>query len=328
VQLAQEAINAEGGIRGKRLELEIQDSAGEPAQAVSLAKRFAADPTVVAIIGPTRTGCAVAVARLLPQLQILMMSVGSTGDWTAAFGSDFNEWTFRSTRVDTSLIKPLLQAARDKYAVRTLAIIYSANDDWSVSTLKVYEEVIRELGLKLVAKEAQMTGDTDRSAQLTKIRQADPDGFIINTLSSDAPTIASQARRMGIRARFLGTAGFTNPETWRLADPGVLDGTLLAENFYPGSPRPAVRRFVEMYRRKYSSEPPPYAAYAYDGVRLVAEACRLAEDCQDRRALRNALGSISKFEGVLGDLTYHGKGDADKPPVILEIRAGSYVVVP
>lgn len=326
VQLAQEVINERGGIIGKKVELDIQDSAGDPAQAVSLAQRFAANPNVRAILGPTRTGSTVAVAKLLPNLRIPMMSVGSTGDWQSA-GGEFNEWTFRSTRVDTYLIEPLLRVARDRFNAKSIAIFYTANDDWSVSTLKVYEKVAGNLGLQIVAKESQTTGDADRSAQLTKIKVASPDVLIINTLSSDAPTIADQARRIGIQARFLGTAGFTNPSTWELAGPGVLDGTLVAENFYPESPRLAVREFVDKYRKKYGGDPPPYSAYAYDGLMLLTEAVKKASNPNDRRSVRDALGSISGFEGVLGTLTYHGKGDAEKVPLILEIKQGKYALL-
>lgn len=327
LQLAQQQLNDAGGIAGRKVELDIQDSAGDPAQAVVLARRFAGDGTISAILGPTRTGSTVAVAKLLPNLKIPMMSVGSTGDWKAAAGQDFNDWTFRSTRVDSDLIRPILKAARDRFNIKRVAAIYTANDDWSVSVMRIYEAATAELGMQLTAKESQMNGDTDRSAQLTKIKATDPDGLIVNTLSSDAPTIADQARHIGLRARFIGTAGFTNPSTWKLAQPGVLDGTLVADNFYPDSPRPAVKAFVQSYRTKFGSEPPPYAAYAYDGLMILAQAVRAAGNPTDRSAVRAAIGSISHFDGVLGNLTYHSKGDAEKIPIILEISGSQYKLV-
>jgi branched-chain amino acid transport system substrate-binding protein len=322
IQIAQEKINEQGGLAGKQVEIDIQDSAGDSAQAVSLAQRFASDQSVVAVLGPTRTGETVAVARLLPGLQITMMSVGSTGDWKTA-GGEFNDWTFRSTRVDTPLIEPLLLAARDRFRARRIAVIYTANDDSAMSIQPVYERAMQDLGIELVAKESQMTGDTDRSAQLTKIKAANPDILIINS-PTDAPSIADQARKIGVNARFLGTSGFSNPATWKAAGPGVLDGTLVAENFFAGSVRSATKEFVERYKRKFGADPPPYAAYAYDGAMLLFEATRRAQNPRDRKSVRDALGSITGFEGVLGTLTYKGKGDADKTPIILQIKDGRY----
>lgn len=323
LQVAQEYVNQQGGIHGRPVELVVHDDAGEPAQAVALARRFAGDRRVTALLGPTRTGTAVAVARVLPSLRIPMLSVGATGDWRAAAG-EFNEWTFRSTRVDTYLIPPLLQTARDTLGVRTVAIVSTGDDDWSRSTLTVYRQALRELGMRLVAEETQMTGDADRSAQLTRIRAAAPDALVINTLAGDAPTIAAQARRLGIRAAFLGTAGFTTPQTWGLAGPGVLDGTLVADNYDPGSTRPIVREFVRRYRARFRADPPPYAAYAFDGLLLMAEAARRAPDPADRRAVRDALGGIRDFEAVLGRVSYPGRGDAAKPAVVLQIQGTGF----
>jgi branched-chain amino acid transport system substrate-binding protein len=324
--LAQKALNDSGGINGKKIVLDIQDDAGDPAQAVALAKRFASDPAVVAILGPTRTGATVAVAKILPELKIPMMSVGATGDWQSAAG-DFNPWTFRSTRVDTYLVGPLLTFAKDSLHVKKLAIIYTTDDDWSVSVLKVYKHIADSLGLTIVATEGQRTGDTDRNAQLTKIKAAAPDALIINTLATDAPTIAAQARRLGISAKLLGTAGFTNPQTWNLAGPGTLDGTTVADNYFAASDRRVVKDFISSYRSQFNAAAPPYAAYAYDGLMLVAEACRKAKACDNRGELRQQLGSIKNFDGVLGSLSYNGSGDAMKRPVILQIAGDNFRLV-
>lgn len=326
LELALEVINENGGILGKPVELDIQDSAGDSAQAVTLARRFAGDTKVAGILGPTRTGETVAVSKILPELQIPMMSVGSTGDWRSAAG-EFNQWTFRSTRVDTYLIEPLLRAAKDKFGVKTVAVIYTSNDDYSVSVEPVYEEAIKSLGLQLVAKESQTGGDTDRSAQLTKIKGMNPDALIINTLSTDAPSIAEQARRVGLNARFIGTAGFSNPGTWKLASEATLDGTLVGDNFYVGSSRPVVAEFVRRYRAKFNAEPPAYAAYAYDGLLVLADAVKRSGGQASREAVRDALASTRDFEGVLGTLNYRGSGDADKPAVILTIAKGQYQLV-
>ena len=125
----------------------------------------------------------------------------------------------------------------------------------------------------------------------------------------------------------MGTAGFTNPSTWKLAGPGVLDGTILADNFYPDSPKRAVHEFVDRYRQRFGGDPPAYAAYAYDGIMLLANACSAVADPCDRKAIRDALATTHNYEGVLGTLTYNGSGDAIKTPIILEIRNGKYALL-
>ena len=323
LQLAQDQINAKGGIDGRKIEVIVNDDAGDPAQAVRLARQYAGDPSVLAIIGPTRTGSTVAVSKILPSLQISAMSVGSTGDWKSAAGA-FNAWTFRSTRVDTFLVPPLLKYLRDARKVHRIGIISTGDDDWSRSVLTVYEKAAQDLGLEIVANERQMTGDTDRAPQLTRVAAAKPDVIIVNTLATDAPTIATQARRLGITTPLAGTAGFTNKSTWKLADPAVLEGVVVADNFSADDSRPNVQDFARQFQARFHTEAPSYAAYAFDGLRIVADATRRAGSNPTRSSVRDAIGSTRNFEGLLGTLTYSGSGDAAKQPMIMEIRNNKY----
>jgi len=277
----------------------------------------------VAILGPTRTGSAVAVARELPTLEIPMISVGSTGDWRSAAGV-FNAWTFRTTRVDTYLIEPLLRFVRDSLKLSRVALFSTSDDDWSKSLAPVYRATLDTLGMQLVADESQKTGELDRGAQLQRIRSARPQALIINVIATDAPTIADQARRVGVTSQLIGTGGFTNPSTWSLAAAGVLDGVVVAENYDASGGRPAVKNFQQLYRERHEGEAPPYAAYAWDAILLVADACRRADPCSDRAKLRDAIASTRSLEAVLGVMTFTGPGDAEKEPLILEIQSGSY----
>jgi branched-chain amino acid transport system substrate-binding protein len=326
LELAVDSLNRAGGIGGHQVALDIRDDAGDQAQAVTALRRFAEDTSIAIVLGPTRTGATVAAARLLPELRIPMISVGSTGDWRAASGAEFNAYTFRTTRTDARLILPLLAFARDSLKVHRVALFSTVDDDWSRSLVPLYLHQADSLGIVVTDTLTQKTGDLDRTPQLTRVRRSAPDALIINTLSTDAPTIATQARRLGITGQLLGTAGFSNPQTWKLADPGALEGAILAENYYAASARPAVRAFVNAYRAKFGADAPPYAAYAWDAMMLLADACRrVGGECRDREALRTALGATANFEAVLGTLTYHDAGDAEKAPVILDIRGGQYV---
>ncbi len=328
IETARDYLNAKGGLFGHPIELVVSDDGGDPVQAATAARRLSSDPSISLILGPTRTGCAIAISKILPDLKVAMISVGSTGDWESAFGGPFNEWTFRSTRTDTFLIGPLIAAANKKFGIRRLAVISTGNDDWSVSVRKLYLKSAAEQQIDIVADVMQSTGDTDRSAQLSKIRAATPDAVIVNTNPNDAAGIAAQARRMGIRARFIGTAGFSSPAIWRLAPDGALDGTLVGENFYLGSTRTVVRDFVKAFQAKYNVEPPPYSAYAFDGMLIAMDAIRRSGHPKNRDEVRQAIAATKSLEGVLGSITYaDGRGDARKPALVLEIRSGGYRLV-
>ncbi len=326
IELARAHLASGDHINGNSIQFEIEDSGGDPATAVMLARRFADDSRVVAILGPTRTSEAVAVSRVLQDKKIPVISVGSTGDWQSAAGTGFGPWMFRSTRVDSTIVRPLL-AYLQRGGANSLGILYSSDDSWSDSITQVYRKVAPEIGMKITFDESIPTGDPNRTPQLLKLKLAHPDAVIINLLAEDAPAAVSQAREMGITSRFAGTAGFTNQSTWSLAKPGSLDGVIVGDNFYSGSPRPPVLEFVKTYQDRYHTSPPPYAAYAYDGARILVDAIERCGGCSNRDEIRRLIGSTTNFEGVLGVLTYHGSGDAEKTPVLMRIAGDKYEIV-
>ncbi len=329
LETAVSVINGSGGINGKMINLQIEDSGSDAATAVALLKRFASDKSILAILGPTRTGSTVSCAALLDELKIPLISVGSTGDWFSASKGEYNDWTFRSTRVDSDNIPYLIKALKEKYGVNKTAIIYMSDDDWSVSVLEVYRRSLDEHDMEIIAVESHTSNTTDYRPILTKIKSMEPELLIINSLSAYAPLIASSAREIGISAQFAGTAGFTNKSTFSTARFNALEGVLLTENYFSKSDRPAVLTFISAFQAINGQDlvPPPYSAYAYDGCMILADAIGRAEE-MTREAIRRAIASTTDFEGVLGNLTYTGSGDSKKIPVLLEIREGEYIQIP
>ncbi len=320
LELAAEEINARGGINGRRLDMQYVDDAGDGSLAVSKVRGFAADTAVLAIVGGTRTNVAQEIAKLTPASRIAFVSVGSTGVWQG----EFPEGVYRSTRTDKSLVRPLLSFARDSLKAKRVAIVSASDDAWSASLTPVYSSESADLGMEIVASVSENKGELDASAKLQRVVASRPDVVVINLPATLALPIANRLSKLGLsQVPFLGTAAFSTPATWKLSDSTVLDRVVLAEQYYPASPRAATVAFVKAYRAKYGEDAPPYAAYAYDGLQLLAAACGRLPVCT-RETLMAEMGRSTDLDGVLGKLTYRGPGDAVKPIYLLRIRGGSY----
>src|SRR5436305_14167231 len=63
-QLAVNQINANRGIRGRKVELRILDDSGNEDTAVRVAEQLYADPAVVAVVGHLSSGASLAAARV------------------------------------------------------------------------------------------------------------------------------------------------------------------------------------------------------------------------------------------------------------------------
>lgn len=64
-ELAIEKVNENGGVLGKKVELVLEDSKGEPKEAVELAKKMGDDESIVGVLGPMTSSEAIACAPVL-----------------------------------------------------------------------------------------------------------------------------------------------------------------------------------------------------------------------------------------------------------------------
>ena len=74
VELAIEALNAEGGILGRPVRLSAGDTRGNPQEAATLAQRWTSDPTVVAQIGSFSSSSSMAAQPIFDAAGMVQLS--------------------------------------------------------------------------------------------------------------------------------------------------------------------------------------------------------------------------------------------------------------
>ena len=65
MQMAVDKINADGGVKGKKFELSVKDSKGDQKESSDLARQFADDDEIMAILGDFTSGCCMANASIV-----------------------------------------------------------------------------------------------------------------------------------------------------------------------------------------------------------------------------------------------------------------------
>ena len=80
--------------------------------------------------------------------------------------------------------------------------------------------------------------------------------------------------------------------------------------------------FVARYQKRYGEKPDIYAAYGYDGARLMIEAIQHAGP--NRWRVRNYLASLDTYDGVTGHMVFDGRWDNIAPMVIGEFHQGAW----
>lgn len=83
-QMAVDEVNANGGINGVLLTLEIQDDKSDPKEAATIATKFAAKENCVASIGYYNSSCCLSALPIINENKLVTICTGSNPDISAA----------------------------------------------------------------------------------------------------------------------------------------------------------------------------------------------------------------------------------------------------
>jgi branched-chain amino acid transport system substrate-binding protein len=186
----------------------------------------------------------------------------------------------------------------------------------------VYKRTLEENVITVVAFETYTTGDKDFSAQLTKIKDSGADSLFLPNYYSEVPLQVQQAHKIGFTGTILGSDSWGNLELITLCGADC-EGYYFTTHYAPDIATPKAQAFIKAYEAAYGKTPDDVAALTYDSFGLLFQALQAAGKV-DRQAVRDALASITAFEGVTGNMQFKGTGDPVKSAVILQIKGGKF----
>ena len=317
-RLAIDQLNAAGGVLGQKLELLVEDDHNEPSEAASAVSKLITRDHVVALIGENASSRSLAAAPIAQNYQVPMVSPSSTNVEVTKKG----DYIFRVCFVDPYQGKALATFARETLHAKTAALLVDARSDYSVGLAESFRKAFTAAGGEIVQEQKYSEGDSDFSAQLTVLRNSSPDALMIPGYYTDAGLIARQARSLGIPSVLLGADGWDSPKLAEIGGPAV-EGAYFSNHYSVDDPSPAVRTFVDDYRKVYGAAPDSIAALSYDAARLIADAMRRAGSTEGKR-LRDSLASTADFPGVTGTITMDPDRNPVKPAVILKVEEGKF----
>lgn len=317
LELAQEEINEAGDVN---IELVIEDSAGTPDQALSAAQKLINSDNVTGIIGPTLSNEMEVVGPVADQNGVPIMGTSTTAEGIPQIG----EYVFRDSIPETLAIPASIQKAVEAYDAETVAIMYGNDDVFTKAGYDAMKAAAEDLGLEILTTQTFQIGQSDYKAQLTEIKDLNPDLILASALYNEGAVIMKQARDAGIEVPFVGGNGFNSPQVIEIAGDAA-DGLIVATPWFTGNEAEKAQEFVQKYTEKYGMEPDQFAAQAYDGLYIMADALKRAGQ-DDRDALRDALAETEGFEGVLGTISFDEEGDVVMDPIVLTIKDGKFQV--
>ncbi len=329
VELGARRVNEAGGLelegRKHRVRVFVEDNGDKSDQSVATAQKLIAQDRVLAIIGPNPSRCAIPAGEIAEASRVVLISPWSTAPrltLDARTGAP-KKYVFRSGFIDPFQGGVIARFARETLHAKRAAALYDVASEYNKGIAEVFKGAFIKDGGEVVAFETYTTGDKDFSAQLTKIKNANPDIVFLPNYYTEVPLQVQQAHRLGLgKVAFIGGDSWGSPELLQNAG-GLFDGDYFTTHYAADVPTPPVQEFVAAYKAAYGTAPDDVAALTTDAFWLIMQALTTAGRL-DREALRNALAGIQDYDGITGRMRFNGTGDPVKSAVILKIENGAF----
>lgn len=311
VKMAVEGLNAHGGINGTRVQLFIADDKHEPQESVTAVHALLDAHGVVAIVGPTNSAATMAVAPIVNEAHVPLISPVATSPVVREAGP----YVFR-TMPDTALETKKLAAYAHEQGFEKVAVI-AVNNDFGKGSVDAFKGYYNGT---VTSVHLHTAGTTDHRSELVKAMNDNPDAILIASYFIENGNIIKQARELGFEGELFGVETINQAECYNVAQES-------AEGVVYATPTPlATDEFKEAYAEKYGEEPRFSADTAYDAFMLLAEAI---EECgTNGEAIRECLHRIGQdYAGASGTITFDENGDVDKPFSLYRVENGTGVLI-
>ncbi len=321
-QMAIDEINADGGIKGRKLEMVIVDDATNPSEAVTAMQKLVDQEKVDVVVGGWGSSQVLAAIPVNEKAEVPYIVVGGTN---AAIANKDNEWTFQVIKPDDLQAASLGDAALNDMGLKKIAVIYDTND-YGTGVKDGVVNRLKELGVTPVAIESYNSADTEFTAQLTKIAEAKPDGIAVCGTIPAAPAIMIQARQLGIDATFFGTGGLANDQLFVLGGEAA-EGTVLCTYYHKDTTADSAEfanNVAKLFANEKEVAQPLLMAWTYRAITQILRPC-LETAGTDKAALRDAIqnwkGEVMGFEG---ELYFGERHNLEQPTVLMTVKDSAW----
>jgi branched-chain amino acid transport system substrate-binding protein len=287
------------------------------------AKTYAADKSIVAVIGTFNSGAAKLMIPILNPENLVMVSPANTypGLTKPGKGEAGEPDTYypNGTR-NYSRVVPAddLQGAVAAQWAKDLGAskVYILDDQelYGKGVADVFDKTANEIGLTVLGHEGIDGKAADYKALATKIKDAGPDLVYFGGITqNNAGQLVKDIRNVGFEGIFMGPDGIAE-EAFIEAAGDAADGVYTT---FGGVPPDALEgksaEWRDTYKAKFGANPEVYTIYGYVAATVLMDTferiCAAGGDPTNREVVRKAVFETKDFDSILGKFSIDANGD-------------------
>ena len=305
-QLAVEKMKGPLEKMGYKVDFVPFDDQAKPDVGVANAKNIIADKDIMAVIGHLNSGVAIPSSEVYKETTLAMISPANTNPTVTdrnlpnvnrVCGRDDVQGVVGSEFAKT-------QNAKSVYVIHDKTAYGQGIADF-------FKADAEKKGIKVIGFE----GTEEKSnfdPILTPIKAKNPDLIYFGGIYDQGAPFFKQAREKGLKSKFMGPDGMDSSDLTKIAGKAVVN-MYYTSAAGPASALPKAKSFVDDYKKKFSKNPEPYAAEAYDATVIALKAIEAAAKGGkvSREDVSTQVRKV-KHSGITGDIEFDAKGDRKK----------------
>jgi branched-chain amino acid transport system substrate-binding protein len=187
------------------------------------------------------------------------------------------------------------------------------------------------LGMKIVAETAHRPTDTEFSADVAKLKDANCDLIAMGSIVRDSVMILSTLKKIGWAVDTVGPV--SSYDTAVATAPGGIGEGFYAmaptPYAYPDDPRPEVKAFAAEYKSRFGIDPNYLGETGYTAANLLVEALQRAGKDLTVASFTKAMESIHDYHDIFGGTLSFGPGQhhGSTSAFLAEVKNGRWVLV-
>ena len=280
-------VNAAGGLLGRPLALQVEDTTGDPATCVRKAQEVVERDGCKLLFGMVLSSEALAVVPKLAEWNAIFMS-SDNGDGRLT-GSSFVPNFFRaniSGPMETRVISLWLRQG-------TFNNLYALGFDyaWGHNSIGVFEDEVKKAGKKFLGSVYSPIGTKDFSTYITKIRQSGADACFLVLQGDDNAAFLSQAHEYRLPEKVQLITSIVDLNSIHAVGDAAI-GLAGSTRYVATIDNPANKAFVAAWQSAYNALPDVFEGEQYQACKMLQAGIEAAKSI-DADKLRPALETAS-----------------------------------
>src|SRR6516225_1165807 len=289
--IALDQINANGGVLGKKVDLDLYDDQSRPDQAVQGVSKLVDQDHVTVLLGAYSSENTKAIINPVTTHQIPLLIPTATADNVMDSKSP---WVFRICAGAKDYATATLEFLKHNGAPKTMAIVYEKTN-FGQANMQAMKEAAQAAGINVVAVEEYEAKAPDYKSVLRRVKDKNPDVIYFCSYLLDATTLMRQAQEVDLNPKYYTSAGtgFAAAEFPTAKGAGKnADYTFSVSQWLPDAPWPGSKEFDDADFKRTRTHPQYHAIQAYQSLLTMAQAILDAKST-DAAKIRDAIHTLS-----------------------------------